>query len=110
MIYYVIIYYVIIYYVIIQYAIIYYVRVQCVVIVNTLFFTFMSLLFQLAEEILKKWSKMAAAQEHVPLERHMSALVMKSHTRFAFGEYFKDEKALVAFRKESDFVSDTVDF
>jgi len=63
-------------------------------------------LFQITEELLKTWTKMATTQEHVPLGMHMSAVVMKSVTRFAFGEYFKDEKALIAFRKDYDFVSD----
>jgi len=72
-------------------------------------FYFTTFNFQGVEEVLKKWSKMAATQEHVPLELHMFTVVMKSLTRFAFGEYFKDEKALIAFRKDYDLVSDLLD-
>ena len=47
---------------------------------------------------------MAGGKEHIPLSIHMSSFVMKTLMRFAFGDYFKDEKSLLAFRKDYDQV------
>ena len=47
---------------------------------------------------------MAGGKEHIPLSIHMFSFVMKTLMRFAFGDYFKDEKSLLAFRKDYDQV------
>ena len=43
--------------------------------------------------------------EHISLHQYSMALVLKGITRTSFGEYFKDDKATLAFRKNYDIVS-----
>lgn len=58
----------------------------------------------MADELSQKWSKMADSTQHIPLSVHMAGAVMKILSRFAFGDYFKDEKLLISFRKDYDLV------
>ncbi|XP_067944121.1 cytochrome P450 20A1-like [Watersipora subatra] len=62
-------------------------------------------LFQeIGEELCDQWAKCAKSEEHIPLSLNCSAIVMKALTRFAFGDYFKNETALNNFRKDYDLV------
>ena len=47
---------------------------------------------------------MADSNQHIPLSVHMAGAVMKILSRFSFGDYFKDEKSLIEFRKDYDLV------
>ena len=53
----------------------------------------------------RQWTKFAESEEHIPLSLNSSAIVMRALTRFAFGDYFKDEEQLNSFRKDYDHVS-----
>lgn len=48
---------------------------------------------------------MSGSDQHIPLSMHMSALVLKTLTRFAFGEYFNSDEAIVKFKEDYDMVS-----
>ena len=52
-----------------------------------------------------KWRHYSDTGERIPLSEHSYDCVMKSLTRYAFGEYFKNEEALHEFRRDYDHVS-----
>ncbi|XP_067944170.1 cytochrome P450 20A1-like [Watersipora subatra] len=59
-----------------------------------------SMIQQICEELCDKWESVAGTGEHMPLSVNFSSLVMKSLTRFCFGDYFKDEEAMNAFTRD----------
>lgn len=48
---------------------------------------------------------MSGDDQHIPLGMHLSALVMKTLTRYAFGDYFNSDQAIYKFREDYDLVS-----
>ena len=55
--------------------------------------------------MVEKWRHYSDTGERIPLSEHSYDCVMKSLTRYAFGEYFKNEEALHEFRRDYDHVS-----
>ena len=61
--------------------------------------------YQVCDELISKWSDMSGDDQHIPLGMHLSALVMKTLTRYAFGDYFNSDQAIYKFREDYDLVS-----
>ncbi|XP_077443297.1 cytochrome P450 20A1 isoform X1 [Stigmatopora argus] len=62
-----------------------------------------SLVLQLVEELVGKWVSFPEAQ-HIPLCAHLLGLSMKTITRLALGERFKDDAQVISFRKNHDAI------
>ncbi|XP_074657275.1 cytochrome P450 20A1-like isoform X3 [Tubulanus polymorphus] len=56
-----------------------------------------SLFNELGQEWVNKWMKMANDQEHIPLNKYMMALALKTISLASFGDHFKDEETLNKF-------------
>ncbi|KAG7503356.1 cytochrome P450 20A1 [Solea senegalensis] len=61
------------------------------------------LVLKLVEELVGKWSSFPDDQ-HIPLCAHLLGLAMKTVTQLALGERFKDDTAVISFRKNHDAI------
>jgi cytochrome P450 family 20 subfamily A len=64
----------------------------------------LSVLFQLSEELADKWLSYPETQ-HVPLSQHMLGFAMKSVTQMVLGSTFEDEQEVIHFQKNHGTVS-----
>lgn len=55
------------------------------------------------EEMVEKWKSFPESQ-HTPLCAHLLGLAMKTATQLALGERFRDDTAVISFRKNHDMV------
>lgn len=58
---------------------------------------------QTAGELSKKWSTMIG-EEHIPLGQYMAAYALKVILRTIFGNFYLDDKEIVAFGRHFDVV------
>ncbi|KAL4609036.1 cytochrome P450 20A1 [Arapaima gigas] len=61
------------------------------------------LLLKLVEELVGKWQSFPESQ-HTPLCAHLLGLAMKSVTRLALGERFRDDAEVIRFRKNHEAI------
>ncbi|XP_072027850.1 cytochrome P450 20A1-like [Amphiura filiformis] len=62
---------------------------------------YMGIFNELVSELVTKM-KTLPKDEHIPLQQYCTALVLKGITITSFGDYFKDDKACLSFRKNYD--------
>jgi len=58
--------------------------------------------------MLDKWSTLPPG-EHIAISEQLMIVVLRALTRFAFGDYFKDDAAMLEFKRDYEVVSDIKD-
>uniref|UniRef100_A0A7N6A5M6 Cytochrome P450, family 20, subfamily A, polypeptide 1 n=1 Tax=Anabas testudineus TaxID=64144 RepID=A0A7N6A5M6_ANATE len=62
-----------------------------------------SVMLKVVEELVGKWKSFPETQ-HTPLGAHLLGLAMKTVTQLALGERFRDDVAVISFRKNHDAI------